>query len=226
MCFFFCTHKRNANLTIFCDLIGRTLNKTLVAFKWPHVIFFASEHIRYSAKHTRGDKYLSRCYALLAFLSSSDPGLMIRGKLAEKEVGDLEGWERHNRVCPPNETLFNGGGFLLQRTVSSRAGRQRDIGKTGRMGNSRSKRSMAGSPQLPCTFMHAHIRMSACTHSYLFAHTHTRKHSHTRFQFEDFGPICTCMPANQGLSTGRKPGVSQGEIFVMEIWTAGVGKQN
>lgn len=57
-----------------------------------------------------------------------------------------------------------------------------------------------------------------CMHEFNF-------NSHPRFQFKDFGPICTCMPANQGLSTGRKRGVRQGEIFVMEIWTAGVAKQ-
>lgn len=39
-------------------------------------------------------------------------------------------------------------------------------------------------------------------------------------------PVCTCMQANQGLSADRKERVTQGEMFVMEIWTAGVGKQS
>jgi len=34
------------------------------------------------------------------------------------------------------------------------------------------------------------------------------------------------MQAKQGLSADRKQRVTQGEMFVMEIWTAGVGKQS
>ncbi len=34
------------------------------------------------------------------------------------------------------------------------------------------------------------------------------------------------MQANQGLFTDRKQRVTQGEMFVMEIWTAGVRKQS
>ena len=34
------------------------------------------------------------------------------------------------------------------------------------------------------------------------------------------------MRANQGLFTDRKQRVTQGERFVMEIWTAGVRKQS
>lgn len=82
---------------------------------------------------------------------------------------------------------------------------------------------MEDSPELLDTFMHAHICMSACTRSY-FLQTKTR--IHTRPRLKDFGPICTCMQANQGLFRDRKQRVTQGEMFVMEIWTAGVGKQS
>lgn len=34
------------------------------------------------------------------------------------------------------------------------------------------------------------------------------------------------MQANQGLFTERKKRVTQGEMFVMEIWMAGAGKQS
>lgn len=61
---------------------------------------------------------------------------------------------------------------------------------------------------------------------HMLFHAHMKTHIHTWFQLKDFGPIRKYMQANQGLFTDRKHRVSQGKIFVMEIWTAGVGKQS
>lgn len=183
-------------------------------FKWPPVIFFTSEHIRYSVKHTGGDNYLPRSYALLAFLSSSDPGLMMTGKLAEKEMGGWGGGrDTTESVFQMRHSSMEVVSFCSELCRPEREGReilekQEEWATRGAIG--------AWRAALNCfahSCMHTFAWAHALTHTYSREHTHTWKHSHTRFQFKDFGPICTCMPANQGLSTGRKPGVSQGEIF-------------
>lgn len=70
--------------------------------------------------------------------------------------------------------------------------------------------------------------MRSCMHthawgpSFLHAHKCTFMHSSNIRILGLSAHVCRLIRA----SSDRKQGVSQGEIFVMEIWTAGVGKQS
>lgn len=83
--------------------------------------------------------------------------------------------------------------------------------------NLQNNHSIEARPESPDALMHGHI----CGHSPTFFPC-ARTHTDTQSQLKDFWPICTCMQANQGLFADRKQRVTEGEMFVMEIWTAGV----
>lgn len=135
--------------------------------------------------------------------------------------------ERQNQVCALTDWLSNRGGFSLSAVNCVVLRRRRSADERG------GKKSKKGTRRIIRAWrIVLNCPTHSCMHTYAWApapaHTFCRRKTriHTRPRLKDFGPICTCMQANQGLFTDRKQRVTQGEMFVMEIWTAGVGKQS
>lgn len=107
--------------------------------------------------------------------------------------------------------VFSGGGSELCRPAAQQMGPEN--------GQKRRKGEFAGALMCPT---------HSCMHTYAwgltFIHTHkcTFMHSSNLRSLGLSAHVCGLIRA----SSDRKQGVSQGETFVMEIWTAGVGKQS
>lgn len=147
--------------------------------------------------------YLTVPSGCLASFSSSDPRLMKGGSWNN---GGEE--ERQKGVCP----LFVL--CVVLRRAADEVERKRNCWIT-----------RALQTVLNC---HTHAQQPAHTH-FLYIHVDAHTWEHTFMHSSNVrtsGPIRSCMQANQGLSTERKQRVRRGEMFVMEIWTAGVRKQS
>lgn len=102
--------------------------------------------------------------------------------------------------------VSGGGGGELCRPVVQRESREQK--------KCRICWSVADTPGL-LRRIHAHPHMHEDSHKCTF--------THSSIKILDLSAhVCGLIRA----SSDRKQGVSQGEIFVMEIWTAGVGKQS